>query len=184
MKCGCCHKCHPALQKQLWCGANQAGLIQRSQLAALSFRIFNGFDGIEIEDIGSMSKLTFHNVSETDYGNYTCVAINKLGSANTSMFLFGKLYTWVIYKGGWPKKLPFLFMHKIYISIALSKDLSKVDLLSIALVDHCFYSFVMLWQMLTNVCMLTNCTAQPVCCKSFSSTMGLYITYKNLYKHL
>ncbi|MCJ8742527.1 hypothetical protein PDJAM_G00082990 [Pangasius djambal] len=51
-------------------------------------RIFNGFDGIEIEDIGSTSKLTFHNVSEADYGNYTCVAINKLGSANTSIILY------------------------------------------------------------------------------------------------
>ncbi|XP_046717539.1 neurotrimin isoform X1 [Silurus meridionalis] len=51
-------------------------------------RIFNGFDGIEIENMGSMSKLTFHNVSEADYGNYTCVAINKLGSANTSIVLY------------------------------------------------------------------------------------------------
>ncbi|KAK3522015.1 hypothetical protein QTP70_021390 [Hemibagrus guttatus] len=53
-------------------------------------RIFNGFDGIEIEDIGSTSKLTFLNVSEQDYGNYTCVAINKLGSANTSIILYGE----------------------------------------------------------------------------------------------
>lgn len=51
-------------------------------------RIFNGFDGIEIEDSGPLSKLTFFNVSEGDYGNYTCVAINKLGSANTSIVLF------------------------------------------------------------------------------------------------
>ncbi|KAF4081993.1 hypothetical protein AMELA_G00146640 [Ameiurus melas] len=51
-------------------------------------RIFNGFDGIEIENIGFASMLTFHNVSEADYGNYTCVAINKLGSANTSIILY------------------------------------------------------------------------------------------------
>ncbi|XP_073688494.1 protein CEPU-1-like [Garra rufa] len=51
-------------------------------------RIFNGFDGIEIEDSGALSKLTFFNVSEADYGNYTCVAINKLGSANTSIILY------------------------------------------------------------------------------------------------
>ncbi|KAL7847586.1 hypothetical protein AOLI_G00223040 [Acnodon oligacanthus] len=51
-------------------------------------RISNGFDGIEIEDSGALSKLTFFNVSETDYGNYTCVAINKLGSANTSFVLY------------------------------------------------------------------------------------------------
>lgn len=51
-------------------------------------RIFNGLDGIEIEDAGPISKLTFFNVSETDYGNYTCVAINKLGSANTNIVLY------------------------------------------------------------------------------------------------
>ncbi|XP_034034760.1 neurotrimin isoform X3 [Thalassophryne amazonica] len=52
-------------------------------------RIFNGFDGVEIVNTGSLSKLTFFNVSEGDYGNYTCVAINKLGSSNTSFLLYG-----------------------------------------------------------------------------------------------
>nr|XP_020469091.1 opioid-binding protein/cell adhesion molecule homolog [Monopterus albus] len=51
-------------------------------------RIFNGFDGVEIVNTGSLSKLTFFNVSEGDYGNYTCVAINKLGSSNTSFLLY------------------------------------------------------------------------------------------------
>ncbi|XP_027006769.1 neurotrimin isoform X3 [Tachysurus fulvidraco] len=51
-------------------------------------RIFSGFEGIKIEDTGFTSKLTFHNVSQEDYGNYTCVAINKLGSANTSIILY------------------------------------------------------------------------------------------------
>ncbi|XP_071195163.1 opioid-binding protein/cell adhesion molecule-like isoform X2 [Salvelinus alpinus] len=54
----------------------------------LSSRIFNGFDGMEIEDAGQLSKLTFFNVSEADYGNYTCIAINKLGSSNTSFVLY------------------------------------------------------------------------------------------------
>uniref|UniRef100_H2S5V4 Neurotrimin n=1 Tax=Takifugu rubripes TaxID=31033 RepID=H2S5V4_TAKRU len=52
-------------------------------------RIFNGFDGMEIVNTGSLSKLMFFNVSEGDYGNYTCVAVNKLGSSNTSFLLFG-----------------------------------------------------------------------------------------------
>ncbi|KAM4726784.1 neurotrimin isoform 1-T1 [Anableps anableps] len=51
-------------------------------------RIFNGFDGMEIINTGSLSKLTFYNVSDGDYGNYTCVAINKLGSSNTSFLLY------------------------------------------------------------------------------------------------
>ncbi|KAI3373808.1 hypothetical protein L3Q82_021971 [Scortum barcoo] len=53
-------------------------------------RIFNGFDGMEIVNTGSLSKLTFFNVSDGDYGNYTCVAINKLGSSDTSFLLYGE----------------------------------------------------------------------------------------------
>jgi neuronal growth regulator 1 len=56
----------------------------------LSFRIYNGFEGMEIETSDSLSKLTFFNVSEGDYGNYTCIALNKLGSANTSFLLYGE----------------------------------------------------------------------------------------------
>lgn len=57
-----------------------------------SSRILNGFDGLEIVNTGSVSKLTFFNVSDGDYGNYTCVAINKLGSSNTSFLLYGELH--------------------------------------------------------------------------------------------
>ncbi|KAG7471322.1 hypothetical protein MATL_G00123360 [Megalops atlanticus] len=51
-------------------------------------RISSDFDGIEIESTSEFSKLTLFNVSEEDYGNYTCVAINKLGSANTSIIVY------------------------------------------------------------------------------------------------
>lgn len=34
--------------------------------------------------------LTFFNVSEEDYGNYTCVAVNTLGITNASIILYGK----------------------------------------------------------------------------------------------
>uniref|UniRef100_A0A8D0CZF8 Neurotrimin n=1 Tax=Sander lucioperca TaxID=283035 RepID=A0A8D0CZF8_SANLU len=52
-------------------------------------RILTGLDGMEIVNTGSLSKLTFFNVSDGDYGNYTCVAVNKLGSSNTSFLLYG-----------------------------------------------------------------------------------------------
>ncbi|XP_049598151.1 neurotrimin isoform X2 [Syngnathus scovelli] len=51
-------------------------------------RFLNGFDGMEIVNTGSLSKLTFLNVSDGDYGNYTCVAVNKLGSSNTSFIMY------------------------------------------------------------------------------------------------
>ncbi|XP_077447877.1 neurotrimin isoform X3 [Stigmatopora argus] len=52
-------------------------------------RFINGFDGMEIVNTGSLSKLTFFNVSYGDYGNYSCVAVNKLGSSNTSFVMYG-----------------------------------------------------------------------------------------------
>ncbi|XP_065819074.1 neurotrimin isoform X2 [Labrus bergylta] len=51
-------------------------------------RIFSGIDGVEILNTGSLSKLMFHNVSDGDYGNYTCIAINSIGSSNMSFLLF------------------------------------------------------------------------------------------------
>ncbi|XP_024921212.1 neurotrimin isoform X2 [Cynoglossus semilaevis] len=51
-------------------------------------RIFNGLDGMEIVNSPSVSKLMFFNVTDGDYGNYTCVAVNKLGSSNTSFLLY------------------------------------------------------------------------------------------------
>uniref|UniRef100_A0A672JGQ1 Neurotrimin n=1 Tax=Salarias fasciatus TaxID=181472 RepID=A0A672JGQ1_SALFA len=56
-------------------------------------RVFGDFDGLEIVTSGSLSRLTFFNVSDGDYGNYTCVAINKLGSSNTSFLLYGERIT-------------------------------------------------------------------------------------------
>ncbi|XP_061660246.1 neurotrimin isoform X2 [Syngnathoides biaculeatus] len=51
-------------------------------------RFTNGFEGMEIVNTGSLSKLTFFNMSDGDYGNYTCVAVNKLGSSNTTFLLY------------------------------------------------------------------------------------------------
>ncbi|XP_067909963.1 opioid-binding protein/cell adhesion molecule isoform X2 [Heterodontus francisci] len=51
-------------------------------------RLFNGLNGVQIKKNGDISMLTFFNVSEEDYGNYTCVAMNKLGTSNTSVLLF------------------------------------------------------------------------------------------------
>ncbi|XP_078387767.1 opioid-binding protein/cell adhesion molecule-like isoform X4 [Cetorhinus maximus] len=51
-------------------------------------RLLNGLNGIQIKKNGDRSMLTFFNVSEEDYGNYTCVAVNKLGTSNTSVLLF------------------------------------------------------------------------------------------------
>lgn len=64
-------------------------------MLSLPHRLANGLDGVRIENKGRMSTLTFFNVSEKDYGNYTCVAINKLGNTNASIILYGRCqYHW------------------------------------------------------------------------------------------
>ncbi|XP_061058216.1 opioid-binding protein/cell adhesion molecule isoform X2 [Eubalaena glacialis] len=52
-------------------------------------RLATGLDGVRVESRGHISTLTFFNVSEKDYGNYTCVATNKLGNTNASITLYG-----------------------------------------------------------------------------------------------
>ncbi|KAI5629220.1 opioid-binding protein/cell adhesion molecule precursor, partial [Silurus asotus] len=52
-------------------------------------RLFNGLNGVKIENKGKQSMLIFFNVSEEDYGNYTCVAMNTLGITNASIILYG-----------------------------------------------------------------------------------------------
>lgn len=53
-------------------------------------RLATGLDGVRIENKGRISTLTFFNVSEKDYGNYTCVATNNLGNTNASITLYGE----------------------------------------------------------------------------------------------
>lgn len=53
-------------------------------------RLFNGLNGVKIENQGKQSMLIFFNVSEEDYGNYTCVAMNTMGITNASIILYGK----------------------------------------------------------------------------------------------
>ena len=56
----------------------------------MSCRLFNGLNGVKIENQGKISMLVFFNVSEEDYGNYTCVAMNKMGITNASIILYGR----------------------------------------------------------------------------------------------
>ncbi|KAM8927088.1 neurotrimin-like isoform 1-T1 [Pelodytes ibericus] len=44
--------------------------------------------GLKVENSETFSRVTFFNVSEQDYGNYTCVATNVLGQSNASIILF------------------------------------------------------------------------------------------------
>ncbi|XP_053308581.1 protein CEPU-1-like isoform X2 [Spea bombifrons] len=52
-------------------------------------RLSDSRRGVKVENSESFSRVTFFNVSEQDYGNYTCVATNKLGQTNASIILFG-----------------------------------------------------------------------------------------------
>ncbi|XP_064413251.1 limbic system-associated membrane protein isoform X2 [Latimeria chalumnae] len=48
----------------------------------------NSAQGIEIYNHGTTSILTVVNVTENHYGNYTCLATNKLGAMNASLYLY------------------------------------------------------------------------------------------------
>ncbi|XP_056323577.1 opioid-binding protein/cell adhesion molecule isoform X2 [Danio aesculapii] len=72
----------------LWCEASAVPLADFQWFKG-ERRILNGLNGVKIENKGKQSMLTFFNVSEEDYGNYTCVAINKLGITNASIILYG-----------------------------------------------------------------------------------------------
>ncbi|EMP33670.1 Limbic system-associated membrane protein [Chelonia mydas] len=50
----------------------------------------NSANGLEIKSMGSQSLLMVANVTEEHYGNYTCVAANKLGVTNASLYLYSK----------------------------------------------------------------------------------------------
>ncbi|XP_047234985.1 opioid-binding protein/cell adhesion molecule isoform X2 [Girardinichthys multiradiatus] len=52
-------------------------------------RLLNGINGLKIETQGKQSMLIFFNVSEEDYGNYTCVAMNMMGITNASIIFYG-----------------------------------------------------------------------------------------------
>ncbi|XP_075762496.1 limbic system-associated membrane protein isoform X7 [Pelodiscus sinensis] len=51
----------------------------------------NSANGLEIKSMGSQSLLMVANVTEEHYGNYTCVAANKLGVTNASLYLYKRV---------------------------------------------------------------------------------------------
>ncbi|KAM4650564.1 igLON family member 5 isoform 2-T2 [Discoglossus pictus] len=56
-------------------------------------RLFAGMEGLKIQNDRSWSVLLFSNVTSRHYGNYTCLASNKLGSYNTSVRLLRPGYS-------------------------------------------------------------------------------------------
>ncbi|ROL44494.1 Neuronal growth regulator 1 [Anabarilius grahami] len=48
--------------------------------------------GIDIKNLSSRSVLTVKNMTQDRYGNYTCVAVNRLGTANASVPLIHMQY--------------------------------------------------------------------------------------------
>ncbi|MBN3277729.1 NEGR1 regulator, partial [Polyodon spathula] len=48
-------------------------------------KLSNGRQGIIIQNYSTRSILTLSNMTEDHYGNYTCIAVNKLGTANASL---------------------------------------------------------------------------------------------------
>ncbi|XP_059771187.1 neuronal growth regulator 1 [Balaenoptera ricei] len=48
-------------------------------------KLFSGQQGIIIQNFSTRSILTVTNVTQEHFGNYTCVAVNKLGTTNASL---------------------------------------------------------------------------------------------------
>lgn len=53
------------------------------------YRLSNS-QSINIQILGTTTILMIANVTDEDYGNYTCVASNRLGVQNASLFLYSK----------------------------------------------------------------------------------------------
>uniref|UniRef100_A0A3B1JBU8 Opioid binding protein/cell adhesion molecule-like n=1 Tax=Astyanax mexicanus TaxID=7994 RepID=A0A3B1JBU8_ASTMX len=87
--------------------------------------LVNGLNGVKIENKGKQSMLIFFNVSEEDYGNYTCVAMNMLGITNASIILYGKNARFIKYESAGA-------MHDVN-SAALCPSISPCLLLALAL---------------------------------------------------
>ncbi|XP_030067160.1 igLON family member 5 isoform X2 [Microcaecilia unicolor] len=51
-------------------------------------RLTGGIEGFKIQNKETRSILVFSNVTAQHYGNYTCIASNKLGTSNASMRLY------------------------------------------------------------------------------------------------
>uniref|UniRef100_A0A8C5FZL3 Ig-like domain-containing protein n=1 Tax=Gouania willdenowi TaxID=441366 RepID=A0A8C5FZL3_GOUWI len=62
---------------------------------------------INIQILGSTTILMIANVTEEDYGNYTCVASNRLGVQNASLFLYKTI------RGAMKKKCLFNVTHNL-----------------------------------------------------------------------
>uniref|UniRef100_A0A8C9EQ50 Neuronal growth regulator 1 n=1 Tax=Pavo cristatus TaxID=9049 RepID=A0A8C9EQ50_PAVCR len=61
-------------------------------------KLISGQQGITIKNYSTRSLLTVTNVTEEHFGNYTCVAANKLGMTNASLPLNRKT-PWEVSKG-------------------------------------------------------------------------------------
>ncbi|XP_032820470.1 opioid-binding protein/cell adhesion molecule homolog isoform X2 [Petromyzon marinus] len=85
-------------------------------------RLLNGLAGLHIQSSGRHSLLTFVNVTEETYGNYTCVAANVLGASNASMLLYMRDDN----NGGSAKAVasPWLLLHATFLLLILAQTIS------------------------------------------------------------
>lgn len=82
----------------------------------LFFRLSNT-QGINIQIIGGNTILMIANVTEEDYGNYTCVASNRLGAQSASVFLYSecRVCGLILYKlEVYPNEIGSLEVHCLY----------------------------------------------------------------------
>ncbi|XP_040452158.1 limbic system-associated membrane protein isoform X1 [Falco naumanni] len=86
----------------------------------------NSANGLEIKSTGSQSLLMVANVTEEHYGNYTCVAANKLGVTNASLYLYKRVLPTL--PNPFPGcRTPAFTVSRVGLSTAWSPELLRVE---------------------------------------------------------
>ncbi|XP_078188366.1 neuronal growth regulator 1 isoform X4 [Callithrix jacchus] len=89
-------------------------------------KLFNGQQGIIIQNFSTRSILTVTNVTQEHFGNYTCVAANKLGTTNASLPLNQIIEPTTSSPVTSPGQYPHTFSKYVWVLFPLNKTFSSL----------------------------------------------------------
>ncbi|KAG3283380.1 neuronal growth regulator 1, transcript variant X2 [Ictidomys tridecemlineatus] len=88
-------------------------------------KLFNGQQGIIIQNFSTRSILTVTNVTQEHFGNYTCVAANKLGTTNASLPLNQIIEPTTSSPVTSPGQYPHTFTKYVWVLFSLNKNFTS-----------------------------------------------------------